>query len=256
MSIAVINSSTIVSDTDGQILVSGINQILPQFCKDWDHPTYTAIYVAKKQVTKIPIKIYILDNPDVKGAFGYHDFKSNIPSGKCFAKTVLDDGGAVLYSPSGKTTIAQVVAHEIFELLIDPQCNSWWDIGDGQTLFARETCDPVQGNDVIVQVTMSPSKTMLDPKTRKIIKKPAVIQKVGLSDWVLPAWSNPQNTVGPFNYLKTLKAPFTLDNGGYVIVITNAEQGQTFAMKVGSKVTEEQKAKYIKKSSRFSKRKT
>jgi len=255
MSIAIVNSSTIVSDTDGQTLVAGINQILPQFCKDWNHPTYTAIYVAKNKQTSIPIRIYILDNPDVNGAFGYHDFNSNIPLGKCFAKTVLEDGGAILYSPSGKTTIAQVVAHEIFELLTDPQCNGWWDIGDGKTLFARETCDPVQGNDVIVQVITSPAKTILDAKTRKIVTKQAIIQKVGLSDWILPAWSNPQNTKGPFNHLKTLKAPFTLDTGGYVIQMTG-EQGQSFAMKFGSKVTEEQKAKYMKKSSRFSKKTT
>jgi len=254
MNIAVVNSSTLVSDSEGQILVNAINQVLPQFCKDWDHPLYKAIYVAKKQRTTIPIKIYIFDNPDISGAFGYHDFTSNIPSGKCFAKTVLESGGAILYSPTGEATLAQVVAHEIFELLIDPQCNGWWDIGDGRTLFARETVDPVQGNDLIVQIQTSPAKTILDLKTRKAIKKPAVVQKVGLSDWVLPAWSNPQNTTGPFNHLKTLKAPFTLDKGGYVIEITNAEQGYAFAMKVGSEVTEEQKEKYMRKSSRFTSR--
>jgi hypothetical protein len=256
MSIAVINLSTVVSDADGQILVSAINQILPQFCKDWNLPLYKVVYVGKGKTTPIVIKVRILDASYIPGALGYHDFTSNIPAGKCFATTVLESGGAILYSPTGETTVAQVVAHEIFELLIDPQCNGWWDIGDGETLFARETCDPVQGNDIIVQVITSPAKTLVDPRTRKIIKKPATVQKVGLSDWILPAWSNPQNTVGPFNHLKTLKAPFTLDKGGYVILITNAEQGQTFAMKIGSEVTEEQKEKYIRKSSRLPKKTT
>lgn len=255
MSIAVINSSTVVSDADGQTMVIALNQILPRFCSDWRLPTYTAVYVGKRTTTTIPIKIFILDTADIQDALGYHSLRSNVPYGKCFAKTVLDAGGAILYSPTGLSTVAQVVAHEIFELLIDPQCNGWWDIGDGETLIARETADPVQGNDVIVQVT-TPSKSVFDPKTRKTIKTPGVIRKVGLSDWILPAWANPQNTTGPFNYLKTLKAPFTLDSGGYTITITNAQQGQVFAMKCGSAVSEEQKEKYAKKSSRLSKRTT
>jgi len=255
MSIAVINSSTIVSDADGKTIVDAVNKILPQFCKDWKLPIYKVSYIAKGKTTSEKIKIFIFDTSDVNYAYGYHEINDNTPSAKCFAKTVLDYGGSILYSPTGDQTLAQVVAHEIFELLIDPHCNSWWDIGDGQTLIARETCDPVQGNDIIVTVT-TPSKVIFNPKTRKSTKTAEVSKKVGLSDWILPEWSRPQNTTGPYNHLKTLTAPFTLDSGGYTITITNAEQGQVFAMKYGSAVTEEQKERYAKRSSRFSKRMT
>lgn len=247
MSIAIINSSTIVSDVDGQTIVSALNQILPQFCIDWSLPKYTATYIAKGKTSSITSKVFILDTSDVKYALGYHSLLGNVPYGKCFAKTVLADGGAILYSATGASTLAQIVAHEVFELLIDPLCNSWWDIGDGRTLVAKEVCDPVQGNDIIANVVMSPAKTKYDPKTLKAVTIPAVVQKVGLSDWILPAWANPQNTVGPYNRMNTLRAPFTLDSGGYVIQLAAEASGQVTAMKFGTSVTEAQKAKYSTK---------
>lgn len=247
MSIAIVNSSTVVSDADGETMVKALNQILPQFCKDWSLPVYTAIYIPKGKTSSIVNKIFLWDTSYIQGALGYHSLSSNIPYGKCFAKTVLEAGGAILYSPTGATTVAQCVTHEVFELLIDPLCNSWWDIGDGQTLVAKEVCDPVQGNDVLVKVIVSPAKTVYNTNTRKVVTSPAIVKTVGLSDWVLPAWSNPQNTAGPFNYLKTLKAPFTLDTGGYVIQLAGGTSGQVAAMKFGVGVTEAQKAKYSTK---------
>jgi len=255
MSIAVINASTVVSDGDGQTMVTGLNMILPRFCSDWNLQKYTAVYIPKGKSTNIAIKVFLLDTSDVQGALGYHGLSSDVPYGKCFAKTVLDNGGVTLYSPSGAPTLAQCLAHEVFELLVDPLCNSWWDIGDGQTLFARETCDPVESNTVVVTIVLTPAKTTFDPKTRKSVIKPAVVQQVGLSDWILPAWADPQNTKGPFNHMNTLKAPFTLDKGGYGIQITNGSQGQVTAMKFGEAVTDAKKA-YHSARGRVTKRTT
>ena len=55
--------------------------------------------------------------------------------------------------------------------------------------------------------------------------------KVGLSDFILPAWSKVENKVGPFNYMKTLKKPFTIDHGGYVVYMdsVNGVQNQAYA---------------------------
>jgi len=247
MSIAIINSSTILSDVDGQTIVTALNQILPRFCVDWNLPIYTAFYIAKGKTSSISTKVFILDNSDVQNALGYHYLSANVPYGKCFAKTNLLGGGVTLYSANGAPTLAQTVAHEVFELLIDPLCNSWWDIGDGRTLVAKEVCDPVQGNNLTANVVMSPAKTSYNAKTRKVVTAPAVIQKVGLSDWILPAWANPQNTVGPYNHMNTLRAPFTLDRGGYVIQLAGGTSGQVTAMRFGSDVSEAQKAKYSTK---------
>jgi len=251
--LAVINSSTVVSDVEGSLIVKALNMLLPQFCKDWNIPLTVATYIPKNQTTKVAIKIFLLDTSDVQGALGYHDLSSNVPYGKCFAKTLLTDGGVILYSKDPTVpTFAQTVCHEVFELLVDPIANGWWDIGDGQTLFASETCDPVESNAVTVSVLVSPASSGYSTIQKKVVQTPAVYQNVGCSDWILPAWSDPQAN-GPFNHLNTLKAPFTLDKGGYGIQMTGGTTGQTTAMLVGSAVTESQKARYLAKS-RVSKR--
>jgi len=246
MNIAIVNSSTIISDNDGRCIVGGLNMILPQFCSDWGLPTYTATYVPKQKTTTIPLKVFILDSSDVKGAFGYHELSENVPYGKCFAKTILSCGGKVLYTTIPKTpTLSRTVCHEVFELLTDPNCNSWWDIGDKQNLVARETCDPVQRNLVNVVVEIFPATTTFNPITRKTVTTPAITANVTLSDWILPAWANPQNTVGPFNHNNTLKKPFEIDSGGYLITLSSGQSGQITSVQFGVDVTEEEKSKYM-----------
>lgn len=255
MSIAIINVSTVLSDSDGIMITKGLNIILPQFCKDWDLPLYTASYIPKGKSTNISLKVYVLDTADIQGALGYHDISNNRPYGKCFIKTLLQNGGTMLYSINSRIpTFAQVISHEVFELLVDPIANSWWDTGDGQTLYASEVCDPVQGNVVIVNVIIAPSITTYSSALKKNIVTPAITQNIGLSDWILPAWSQAQNSSGPFNHLNTLKKPFTLDKGGYGIIIRNSNQGQVFAVLCGSEVTEEQKRKYCIDKERVSKK--
>jgi hypothetical protein len=243
MSIAIINSSTLVSDTDGQLIVQGLNMLLPSFCKDWLLAPQQAIYIGKGKQTNIPIKVYLLDNSDIEDVLGYHDISSNIPYGKCFVKTLLDDGGVILFGKN-VPTLAQVVSHEVFELLFDPYINLWWDIGDGRTLFASEVCDPVQSNVILVNITVTPMKKIFNNTTKKFINIPAVTQQIAFSDWILPAWSQRQNKKGPYNKLNTLKAPFTLDKGGYVIQITSGQFGQVTSMNFGENVTEHEKEVY------------
>jgi hypothetical protein len=247
--IAIVNSSTVVTDADGMIITTALNTLLPQFCKDWDLPKYTAVYVGKGKQTSIPLKVFLLDTADVDGALGYHYEANNIPYGKCFAQTILDYGGVMLYSTDPTVqTFAQVVSHEVFELLGDHNANTWWDVGDGQTLYAAEACDVVQGNIVLVNVL---SKNKIPVSILKNQYKPVIkttVTKVGMSDWILPAWGDPQDTRGPFNHMRTLTAPFTLDSGGYAIQITGGSAGQIFAMKFGDKVTDKQKELYAARS--------
>jgi hypothetical protein len=244
--IAIVNTSTVISDAQGALMVRGLNVILPKYCKDWSLPMYTATYVGLGKTTQIPIKVFILDSSDVKGALGYHGLIAGVPYGKCFAKTVLSYG--VLFYSNDHTipTFAQCLAHEVFELLVDPLCNCWWDIGDQHTLFARETCDPVQGNVVVVDIVLAASKKVYNMLARKTVVIPPVIQKIGLSDWVLPSWGNPHGK-GPFNHLNTLQAPFTIDKNGYGIQLVSCLGDQTCTVKFGEDVKEEHKARYINK---------
>lgn len=203
--IAVVNKSTIVTDTQGIQMVAALNQLLPKFCNDWKITRFVLTYVARgsKVIPANSYLVYLLDTSDVAGAMAYHDITSAVPYGKVFAKTVLQNGGVMLYEPTlKKSTVAQALAHEVFELIIDPRCNLWWMNYNTGTLFAGEVSDPVQSNVVVVNLSAT--------------------VKVGLSDWVLPAWQDVQNTTGPFNHLNTLKAPLTIDKYGYALTIKNS----------------------------------
>jgi hypothetical protein len=194
--IAVINQCTVVTDLDGSKMVSALNSLLPKFCNDWSIPVVTAVYIAKG-ATYIPTNmyyIYLSDNSDSLDALGYHDITSDLPYGKVFAKTILSGGGVLLYeSTLKKPTVAQALAHETFELIIDPRCNIWWMNYNTGLLVAAEVADPVEYNVVVV--------TLLNGT------------KVGMSDWILPSWQDAQNTTGPFNHLNTITAPFQVKNG-------------------------------------------
>ena len=245
--LAIINSSTKVTDAEGNFIVKAMNVLLPKFCKDWNVAPTLTTYVPKGKTTTIPRKIYLFDDATIEGVLGYHNHISgNISYGKCFVNTVLSEGGVVLYSENPMTpTVAEVVCHEVFELLVNPYCNEWWDIGDSQTLYAKEPCDPVQSNALTVSILVSAATSRYNALLRRRVQTPAVYQKVGCSDWILPAWGNPQDTKGPFNHLNTLKAPFTIDRGGYGIQMTVGSAGNVFAMVFGSAVTEEQKQRHI-----------
>jgi hypothetical protein len=240
--IAIINQSTVVSDVDGATMTSAMNLVLPQFCRDWKLQTYTALYVAKTKTTSIALRVYIRDTSDVQGALGYHELQSNdAPIGYCFAKTILlDAGGVVLYSTNTLvTTVAQCLCHEIFEMLVDPLANLWADIGDGETLYAYETGDPVESNIVKVVVTTTTSTTkpagiyngrFESAKTTNTVTN----TNVGLSDWILPAWFDPVNTRGPFNHNRTLRSPFTIDSYGYAIKSVGGNVSYVFGDNVSS----------------------
>lgn len=231
--IAIINQSTVVSDINGQYIVSAMNMILPTFCGDWNIPIITAVYVGLGKTSTIPLKVFLLDNADVDGALAYHDQVNDLPYGKAFAKTVLNYGGTLLYSTNPLVpTFAQAVCHEIFELLIDMYCNMWAMLPDWSTMYAYEVCDPVESNAVTVNLVSTVSTKV---GTRTVTT--STTTKVGLSDWVLPKWFDTQATHGPYNHNNTLTAPFTLSHYGYVIVLQDGYVSYVY----GSKVSEEKK---------------
>ena len=212
--IAVINASNTLSDTNGQYMVDAMNKILPQFCSDWSLAPFTAVYVKKGSTSTIDTKIFFLDNSDAQSALAYHDLSNGKPYGRVFIQTILQYGPLLFSSDSTKPTVAQCLAHEVFELLIDPYCNGWWMLPDNYTLYPSEVSDPVQGNIVPVTLTYTTVTTTVP------IKRVTNVVKVGLSDWVLPSWSNPQGS-RQFYHNDTLRAPFAIDSGGYEYVLNN-----------------------------------
>jgi len=226
-----VNQSTVLQDTDLTTITSAMISSLLGFCRDWSLQTVSVLSVGKgKLIPSTGVKVYIMDNPDVEGAYGYHTIVNNVPSAKVFVKTIQQSGGAILYSPTTNLSVAQVISHEVYEMLADTICNAWWLTGNGTAFYAAEVCDPVQGN--IVPVVVG-GKT------------------VGISDYILPAWSDPQSTVGPYNKLNTLRTPMTVDRHGYVVKVSVGTVSYVFGEAVDQATKDKQNAS-LKDDKRFS----
>lgn len=200
-SIHVYNHSTVVSDADVFAMVLACDKYFIKFCSNWNVVYPKISFIKGKTVKLIPnIWVFVvIDDTDIADTLAYHQDPHEEIAGYIFAKTILQYGGVVLYD-GNKDTVACALCHEIAEAIINPSCNGWWD-NLVDTYYAYEVCDPVQANIVPVSV--------------RINRKNVV---VGLSDYILPAWSDVTCSKGPYNYKNTLSAPFTLDPGGYCII--------------------------------------
>lgn len=201
-----INKSTVLKNSDMILMISALNTLLPAFCKTWSKTQYT---VAQAPANFKPTDLHcvFLDSSNVSGALAYHTETGNIPYSNVFVKTVLQYKGAILLGATNAVpTVAQAFSHEIFEMIANMNVNVWWQLSNGY-LVPGEVCDPVEGNLVRVKVG---SVT------------------VGLSDYILPVWADPQATKGPYNYLNTLTKPFQLAKGGYVVLMRNGVAQNVF----------------------------
>jgi len=179
------------------LMINALNTMLPAFCTAWSLKQYSCVAApANTRPGANGLYCVFLDTSTSPGALAFHTENANIPYGEVFVKTVLQYGGAILMGANSTVpTVAQAFAHEIFEMLVNPNINVWWQVSNS-TLIPAEVCDPVEGSIVPVKVG-------------------AVT--VGLSDYVLPAWNDPQSTRGPYNFLNTLTKPFQMSKGGYVV---------------------------------------
>ena len=190
ITIKIINKSAYVTSEEFAIMIKASNYWLTKVCA-----AYSKVGAHIDQDSKLPDMIFTLvDDTAEDGIAAYHTEIANQVTGPIFVKKILDLGGKLLYG--GKYTVASALTHELGEALINPYCNQWVDIyGDGYQV-AHEICDPVQDNMIICEIDN---------------------QKIALSDFVLPAWFNPQDLKGPYNYTKSLTQPFSLSAGGYMI---------------------------------------
>lgn len=203
-----VNNSTVLKNSDMILMITALNTLLPSFCTSWSQKQYT-VALAPPNFRATSLYCVFADNADIAGAVAYHTETSNIPFSRVFVKTILQYGGAILLGATNSVpTVAQAFSHEIFEMICNMNVNIWWQLSSGN-LVPGEVCDPVQGSLIRVKVG---SVT------------------VGLSDYVLPNWSDPQATHGPYNYLNTLTRPFQLARGGYVLLMRNGARTNVFGM--------------------------
>ena len=192
----IFNQSTVITTQNLQNMVKAINIFLVTVCNDWGlAPTQLVISTSGVHPNK---SIYMMDDTDVDGALGYHDEINGKSYAKIFARTILNYGGVILYRDAHTFTVAQCLCHELLEMMGNDEVSKWYLDNNG-TMWAGELCDPVESNLILYTL-------------------PGNI-KVGLSDYVLPSWFSPDTTTRPFNKLNTLTSPFTLDSGGYAIIL-------------------------------------
>jgi hypothetical protein len=193
------NLSTAVTTPNLQNMAKAINNFLVTLCNDWNlNPIQLVIGTYNSHIPIPNNSILIMDYTDVDGALGYHYELNGNAIAKVFAKTILGYGGVVMYRDSSTFTVAQCLCHELLEMIGNPQTNRWAMDNDG-ILWAMELCDAVESNLIVYTL-------------------PGNV-KVGLSDYILPAWFSPDSTRGPYNKLNTIHSPFTVDSGGYSIIL-------------------------------------
>jgi hypothetical protein len=183
--VALMNRSTNISDEDAARCAKALNiQVDRDFSPFWGL-NCTLVFVGKgKTPPKGSWQLFMIDNPDVAGALGYHDLtKEGYPVGKIFTKLQSDT--------DPWTTTA---SHELLELLADPYVYLSAGPDEKGRWLAYEVCDspealsyaiPVDGHDVLV------------------------------SDFVTPAFFG--DGPGPqYDYLGKIKKPGEILPGGYL----------------------------------------
>lgn len=130
--------------------------------------------------------VFVEDDATVDGALGFHEELSGIPTGHVFAKTCKQ------YDVSWTS----VASHELLEMLGDPRTNLAGiddPTGTGRSgrIVMAEACDAVEQSVYHVGETE-------------------------VSDFVLPAWWD-RMSIGPFDHLDLVHAPFELEPGGSYI---------------------------------------
>jgi len=215
MTINFCNKSTKVNNTQFSQILLALSNYATNLTNAWNLSPINVVSTPNASLTNPNANtVFLFDNTNQAGALGYHFEQKGYAVGEVFAETTLGYYGsnAILYNGT-LPTVSSVMCHETFEIIVNQYANRWWMDINGN-LWAGEVCDPVE-NDIYV-VTI-PGGT-----------------KVSMSNFVYPLWSIPDATssMGQFDFLNTLHAPFTIKNG-YAIVLDDENviirYGDTFS---------------------------
>jgi hypothetical protein len=195
--VAIVDPETQLSLPAVKKWVAAVQAQLKQFCLAWGL-TSVKLRLAKpgEKVATSSRRIVFLNDADSPGALGYHsDDDGTAPIGKVFVRTILENN----------ESISVTFSHEVLEMVADPFANWWAQYGD--SLYALEVCDPVEGDLYL-------------------------INGVQVSNFVLPAYfdATPESGVyQPYDWCNRLKAPFTMTAGGYLIKMKAGKVTSVFA---------------------------
>ena len=185
MQIAVVNRSAL-ADADVALMAEACNAQVIEAAEVWGiQPTPVAFYASPDGLPPERRIMAIVDTLDVSGALGYHDDDFGVIFGRVLNQGPIDT--------------CVTLSHECLEMLVDPTCTGWRDMGGGRRV-ALEVCDPVQADTYAVQARVGELE-----------------RQMLLSNYVTPRWFDPAG-VGLFDRLGRLTAPLSMSPGGYLIV--------------------------------------
>jgi hypothetical protein len=195
--IAVYSTATAVTGDEVLAAVEACAaQLVDDFCPAWGKlPLEVVYYSDPKAIPEGTPTIVIADVCDDPDALAYHTEQGDgAITGLVGAKTCIDAG----------ESWTSALSHEILETARDPFVDDWVAMPDGRRLVAAEVCDPVQDQGYEHE------------------------SGIQVSNFVLPAWFDCSPPKGSsFDFLGSLKKPFTRTRGGY------------FVLQAGGKVTQE-----------------
>jgi len=188
--VAVINSSSVVSDDDVQAAVPALQtQVTRDFAPAWGTDADVTFVPSGKKPPAGAWWLVVLDDSDAAGALGYHDLTNDgLPLSKVFAKSDQQYGFNWTVTAS----------HELLEMLADPDINLTVFVqssANAGVLYAREVCDACEADALGYD-----------------------IDGVTVTDFVYPAWfeSFRKAKSTQFDHKKHLTKPFELAAGGYI----------------------------------------
>jgi hypothetical protein len=205
MLIAILNQSTLISDSDAAAMTEAIaSQVRLDAAPLWDRtPAAVVFYTDPRAVPAaahgIALVNTIQDQP--QGVLGFHtEDQGGKLWGVVAAKPELDSGAK---PTSGDWSVSSVLSHEVLEMFIDPNCNLWSNDDKGSA-YSFEVCDPVE----------APTYD---------------VNGISVSNFVTPSWFDPLAAAhAQFDKLGHLTKPFSILKGGYVVYESAGKENQKF----------------------------
>jgi hypothetical protein len=200
MIIGVQNLSTLVTNEDVYLMTALVDrQLREHVAPAWGLAPPTVTFLAKPAEFPCDAIIGVLDDADQAGDLGWHSEGPDADVyGRVFASPVLQNGGDAL---TNALSVCSVLSHECIETLGDSACNRWAQRTDGSQV-AVELADPVEGDSYEITIESS-AQTVTGT----------------VSNFVLPAWFDPDADPGPADCMGLVTAPFQVRDTGYVIVM-------------------------------------
>lgn len=202
--VIVTNAARRVNDSDIATATAAVaRQAVRDFWPAWGVRMPSVTFVPGGQSVAAPfggILITVVDSIDnvAAGVLGYHtEDQGGRQWGVVACSPSLDNGAQVL---KGDWSVSSVLSHEILEALGDPRVNGYCHDG-GSRLYSLEVCDPVE----------APTYE---------------VDGVSLSNFVLPAWFDPNVGHGKYDHLGLLSTPFSLLPAGYCVYLQGGQEQQ------------------------------